>query len=126
MSNSMFLLYRKITLYQRVWRHSSSFDCDDFIGNIPTKRRVRQESCECGLSSKSFSMNGTLNSAMYLDECIHKRLEHFIAQVDSPAIFWEDLAPIHHSSAAPENFEANDILIDPTDHNHVAVRKSVK
>jgi hypothetical protein len=54
---------------------------------FPAKRMIWQAICECGLRSRPYAMTVTMNSQLYLDECIKKRLIPFIMQRDNPVIF---------------------------------------
>lgn len=73
------------------------------------------------LKNQPFVITGTMNSQLYIDECLQKRLLPFVNQHDVPCIFWPDLAPIHYSRAALQWFEDNNIQLVPKTANPASV-----
>ena len=62
-----------------------------------------------------------MNTQLYIDECLEKRLLPFIEQHDVPCIFWPDLAPIHYVQAARQWFEDHHIQLVPKTANPASV-----
>ena len=84
---------------------------------FPAKRLIWQTICECGMRSAPFAMTGTMDSNLYVNECLHKRLLPFIKKHNKPVIFWPDLAPIHYSKTAQQWFVDNDVQVVPKEAN---------
>lgn len=88
---------------------------------FPAKRMIWQAICECGKRSQRFVITGKMNSQLYIDECLQKRLLPFLNEHDVPCIFWPDLAPVHYSRAALQWFEDNNIQLVPKTANPASV-----
>ena len=88
---------------------------------FPAKRMIWQAICECGQRSRTFVMKGTMDSQLYIKECLQKRLLPFIKKHNVPCVSWPDLAPIHYSAAALQWFESNNIQVFPKTANPAAV-----
>lgn len=88
---------------------------------FPAKRMIWQAICECGERSRPFVVTGTMNSQLYIDECLQKRLLPFVTDHKVPCIFWPDLAPIHYSRSALQWFEDNNIQLVPKTANPASV-----
>ena len=81
---------------------------------FPQKRLIWQAICECGLKSSPYVATRTMDTDLYINECLKKRLLPFIAQHNVPCFFWPDLAPMHYSRATLQFCKDNDINIVPT------------
>jgi len=69
---------------------------------FPKKFLVWQTVSSDGLRSDFFVLEKeSMNSEMYLKECIIKRLIHFIKKSyqNAKVLFWPDLATIHYTAA---------------------------
>ena len=62
----------------------------------PTKFLVWQAICTCGKKSEAFITSGTLNTDLYVEKCLNKRILPFIQSHNIPVFFWPDLATIHY------------------------------
>lgn len=78
---------------------------------------IWQAICSCGMRSKPFLTTSTLNSKIYIEECLQKRLLPLIRQHNEPIIFWPDLASIHYSRMTLKWFDENGIQVVPKDSN---------
>lgn len=56
-----------------------------------------QAICSCGLKSRAFVTSSTLNSDVYIKECLQARLLPFYRKHNVPCWFWPDLASCHYS-----------------------------
>ena len=81
---------------------------------FPQKTLIWQAICECGLKSSPYVATRTMDTDLYINECLKKRLLPFIAQHNVPCFFWPDLAPMHYSRATLQFCKDNDINIVPT------------
>lgn len=84
---------------------------------FPKKFLVWQAICSCGDKSKFFITTGTINSNIYIKECLQKRLLPFMRQHRGSFFFWPDLASCHYSKATIEWYEANNIQFVPREAN---------
>jgi len=94
-------------------------------GNVEEKFRTRKQSkfpkryliwqaiCTCGGQSKFFVAQGTINSQLYIKECLRKRLLPFLKQHKVSTFFWPDLASCHYSKATLEWHESNGVVLVP-------------
>lgn len=80
---------------------------------FPKKFLVWQAICSCGQRSASFVTSGTINSDIYVKECLQKRLLPFIAKHNVSTFFWPDLASCHYSKRSLEWFEAKNVKLVP-------------
>lgn len=78
---------------------------------------VWQAICTCGERSQSFITSGTINSQIYIEECLKKRLLPFINSHSISTFFWPDLASCHYSKATMEWYETNNVNVVPKDVN---------
>jgi len=78
---------------------------------------VWQAICSCGERSQVFITNGTINTEIYVKECLQKRLLPFVRKHDIFTFFWPDLASCHYSKAALKWFEDNNIHLVPKEAN---------
>lgn len=78
---------------------------------------IWQTVCSCGLKSRSFATCATLNSDLYIEECLEKRLLPFIRSHDSPVMFWPDLASCHYSRKTLSWYETNEVNFIPKECN---------
>lgn len=65
---------------------------------FPQKFMVWQAICSCGLKSEAYVTTGTINSQIYVDECLEKRLLPFIRKHQVIPLFWPDLASCHYAN----------------------------
>lgn len=87
------------------------------VEKFGTKYLVWQAICQCGRRSKPYVTTGTINSQIYIKECLRQRLLPFITSHGVPTIFWPDLATCHYSAATLEWYKANNINYVPKDMN---------
>lgn len=87
--------------------------CEKF----PRKYLVWQAICSCGLRSASFVTKGTINSQIYIKECLQKRLKPFISSHNCGTMFWPDLASCHYSKATMGWYISNNVNVVPKDMN---------
>lgn len=78
---------------------------------FPKKFLVWQAICSCGQRSASFVTSGTINSEIYVRECLQKRLQPFISKHNVSTFFWPDLASCHYSKRSLEWFEAKNVKL---------------
>lgn len=83
------------------------------ISKFPKQYMVWQAICTCGLRSSFFVTQGTINSKVYIDECLEKRLLPFIRAHEGTVIFWPDLATSHYSKATMEWYASKKINFVP-------------
>lgn len=74
---------------------------------------VWQAICSGGRRSKSFVTSGTINSEVYIKECLKKRLLPLYKDHDHQPIFWPDLASCHYSNLTLQWYEANGVDVVP-------------
>lgn len=84
---------------------------------FPRKFLVWQAICSCGMRSKCFVTSGTINSEIYVKECLQKRLLPFVRQHNVSTFFWPDLASCHYSKATAKWYEENNIVLVPREAN---------
>lgn len=72
-----------------------------------------QAVCSCGLKSRAFVTSSTLNSDIYINECLQKRLLPLIRSHNSPCLFWPDLASCHYSKKTLEWYETKELFFVP-------------
>lgn len=101
----------------------------DARGNVPPKFKfvkcdkfakkcmIWQAICSCGRKSKIFITEATLNSDIYIEECLRKCILPLIRQHNSPVKFWPDLASCHYSKKTLEWYGTNNIDVIPKDLN---------
>lgn len=80
---------------------------------FPRKGMIWQAICSCGIKSRTFITSGTMNSQMYIDECLQKRVLPLIRKHKVPVKFWPDLASIHYSRLTMKWFEDNEVDVIP-------------
>lgn len=85
------------------------------------KYLVWQAICSCGKKSKSFITTGTVNRAIYIKECLEKRLKPFIMEhvvrTNKTPLFWPDLASCHYARDTIDWYTANNVKFVPRDSN---------
>lgn len=59
------------------------------------KIMIWQAICSCGKKSEPFLTSSTLNSNVYIKECLQKRVLPMIQSHRAPVKFWLDLASCH-------------------------------
>ena len=72
-----------------------------------------QAICSCGLRSRAFVTSSTLNSDVYIKECLQARLLPFYRSHDVPCWFWPDFASCHYSKKTLEWYNSRDIKFIP-------------
>lgn len=92
-------------------------------GNVPKKYKyvlqdkfakkfmIWQAICSCGKKSRAFVTSSTMNSELYMKECLQKRLLPFIRSHNSPVTFWPDLASCHYSKSTMEWYKKNNVNV---------------
>lgn len=84
---------------------------------FPKKFLVWQAICSCGKRSKSFVTVGSINTEIYIKECLNKRLLPFIREHNVSTYFWPDLASCHYSKKALEWYQNSNIILVPREAN---------
>lgn len=84
---------------------------------FPKKFLVWQAICSCGERSQSFVTSGSINSDIYIKECLQKRLLPFISKHNVSCFFWPDLASCHYSKAAKKWYEEREVDLVPREAN---------
>lgn len=87
------------------------------LTKFPKKFLVWQAICSCGKRSQSFVTSGSINSEIYIKECLQKRLLPFLKQHNVSTYFWPDLASCHYSKTALEWYSKNNIVFVPREAN---------
>lgn len=87
------------------------------LTKYPKKYMAWQAVCSCGRKSKTFVARGNMKTAVYIKECLQKRLLPFLRSHNIPTLFWPDLASIHYAKAALEWYEENDVTVVPIEAN---------
>lgn len=83
------------------------------VDKFGKKLLIWQAICSCGQKSASFVTSTTLNSEIYMKECLEKELLPLIRQHQHPVTFWPDLASCHNSRATINWYEANQVNVVP-------------
>lgn len=81
------------------------------------KAMVWQAICGCGKISHPFITTSSMNSEIYIKECLQKRLLPMIRKHNDPVVFWPDLASCHYAKAVVEWYTSKDITFVPKDMN---------
>jgi hypothetical protein len=84
---------------------------------FPKKYLVWQAICTCGMRSQTFVASGTVNTDIYIEECLKKRLLSFILKHKESPFFWPDLASCHYSKKALQWYNDNNITFVPREAN---------
>lgn len=84
---------------------------------FPAKFLVWQAICSCGHRSAVFVCKGSINSEIYIKECLQKRLLPFLRKHSVSAFFWPDLASCHYSKTTRDWYEANGVTFVPREAN---------
>lgn len=84
---------------------------------FPKKFLVWQAICSCGQRSQSYVTSGTINSEIYIKECLEKRLLPFMGKHTKSTFFWPDLASCHYSNATKEWYTRNNVTLVPKEAN---------
>jgi transposase len=100
------------TKLQRYYKAKSKNDVDDkdrfqHKKKYPKKFMIWQALDDQGNSTDSFIFEGTMNSELYLNECLKKRLVPFIKKYhpNSNVIFWPDMAKCHYAKVVTDFLE---------------------
>lgn len=78
---------------------------------------VWQAICQCGQRSRPFFHEGTINTEIYVDQCLKKRLLPFLKSHSKSTIFWPDLATSHYASATLQWYRKNNVRFVEKDFN---------
>lgn len=84
---------------------------------FPKKAMFWQALCSCGKKSGIFVTQGTINSSVYIEECLKKLMLPLYNSHDIKPLFWPDLASCHYSKTTLKWFEDNEVLVVPKTHN---------
>jgi len=84
---------------------------------FPKKFLVWQAICTCGQKSDFFVFSGTINSQIYIEECLKNKLLPLLRRHNVSTFFWPDLASCHYSKATMEWYEANKVVFVPKEAN---------
>lgn len=84
---------------------------------FPKKFLVWQAICSCGKRSQAFVTSGTINSDIYIKECLQKRLLPFLRSHNVSTFFWPDLASCHYSKGTLKWYEDNKVDFVPKEAN---------
>lgn len=87
------------------------------MGKFSEKVLVWQAICTCGLRSSAFFTKGTINSQIYMNECLKKRLLPLYKKHDVPPLFWPDLASAHYAKSTLQWLSENNISFVEKDIN---------
>lgn len=77
------------------------------------KVMIWQEICYCGGKSEALGTKSTMNSNLYIQECLQKRILPMIRSHQVPVMFWPDFASCHYSRATMNWFEVNRVGVMP-------------
>lgn len=77
------------------------------------KMLIWQAICSCGIKSRPFFTAKTLNSELYVKECLKERLLPMIRSHSSPVKFWPDLASCHYSKFTTKWYQENKVDVIP-------------
>lgn len=95
---------------------SNIFKCIE-TKKFGSKFMIWQAICSCGLKSSAFVTKRTMNSDLYIKECLGKRLLPFIKKLNCRSLFWPDLAAIHYSRKVLDWCTENDVFLVPKEAN---------
>ena len=84
---------------------------------FPKKFLIWQAICACGKRSKFFVASGTINTEIYIKECLQRRLLPFLREHNVSTFFWPDLASCHYSKATLKWYETNNVVFVPREAN---------
>lgn len=81
------------------------------------KLLVWQVICSCGERTQSFITKGTINTQIYINECLKKRLIPFEKTHQNNLLFWPDLATAHYARETQEFLNSKNITFVAKDMN---------
>lgn len=84
---------------------------------FPKKFLIWQAICSCGERSQCYVTSGSINSQIYVKECLQKRLLPFLRQHKIPTFFWPDLASCHYSRETLKWYNDNGVTFVPREAN---------
>lgn len=87
------------------------------VDKYAKKAMIWQGICTCGKKTRPFVTSSMMNSDIYIEECLKKRVLPFIRQHRVPVKFWPDLASCHYSKKTVEFYLNNNIDFVPKDCN---------
>lgn len=80
-----------------------------FADKFARKFLIWQGICSCGRKTEVFITNGNMDSKMYKQECLKKRILPFIKAHEGPVKFWPDLASCHYSREVLQWYRDNGV-----------------
>jgi hypothetical protein len=83
------------------------------VDKFAPKMMIWQTLCSCGKKSEPYVVTQTMNAALYISECLEKRLKPFINSHKHPVLFWLDLARVHYAKDTLNWYKANKINFVP-------------
>lgn len=107
-----------VSYYRAKWRFGvrHQFKYQGLV-KFPKKYLIWQAICSCGKRSKSYIAKGSMNTDIYVKECLQKRLLPFVKSHRVNTIFWPDLASCHYSKKTVKWYKLNHINFVPKDSN---------
>lgn len=87
------------------------------MGKYTNKYLIWQAICTCGRKSAIYIARETINSDIYIKECLEKKLLLFIRSHSTTTLFWPDLASCHYSRKTIEWYKASNIHFVPKELN---------
>lgn len=104
--------------YTAKTRRDAPEECKKKVkSKFPQKFLVWQAICSCGLKSEPYLTTGTINSQIYVDECLQKRLLPFIRKHQVKYLFWPDLASCHYANNTIKWYKEKQVNFVPRDCN---------
>lgn len=80
-----------------------------FADKFARKLMIWQGICSCGQKTQVFVTNKTMNSQLYKQECLKKRILPYIKAHKGPVKFWPDLASCHYSREVLQWYRDNGV-----------------
>jgi hypothetical protein len=80
-----------------------------FADKFARKCLIWQGICSCGRKTPVFVTNKTMDSKMYKEECLRKRILPYIRSHKGPVKFWPDLASCHYSKEVLQWYRDNGV-----------------
>lgn len=87
------------------------------MSKFAKKVMVWQAICSCGMKSSPFITSLTMNTNLYIKECLQKRLLPLIRKHKAPVKFWPDLATCHYSKATINWYQNSKVDFVPVSMN---------
>lgn len=80
-----------------------------FMDKFAKKMMIWQGICTCGAKTPVFVTTKTMDSKLYKEECLKKRVLPFIKAHEGPVKFWPDLASCHYSREVVQWYRDNGV-----------------